>query len=482
MSRLATVRLAADAFLAVRGGTAAIRHRQQARLDDLVAYARRHSPFYEQHLRGLPNAIADLQQLPPVAKDVLMRQFEDWVTDRAIDRASLAAFLGDANRVGERYLDRYLAWTTSGSTGTPAIILHDETALAIYRALSDVRQMLAWLHPKQVARLAREGRRSATLLATGGHYAGASLVEDRRQTGRRRSESRLFSVMTPLPDLVEALNGFQPTLLASYPTALALLAREQRAGRLRIRPVLCSAVGEWLADTVRTEIVDAFGAPVRDVYSASETATIAVDCGRGWLHVNADWIILEPVDEACRPVAAGQPSRSVLVTNLANRVQPIIRYDLGDSVVVNPSRCSCGSPLPAIRVEGRTDDVLHLPTASGALRPVLPQAIAPIVEATAGVRQYQIVQTDLARLVIRLDEEPGADRERVWSAIQANLDRFLTAQQIAGVEVQRASERPRRDPRSGKFRQVWSVCDSDGRATPLLDAFSPARGVARDAD
>lgn len=58
-------------------------------------------------------------------------------------------------------------------------------------------------------------------------------------------------------------------------------------------------------------------------------------CRRGRLHVNSDWFILEPIDAAGRPTPPGERSDSVLVTNLANRVQPVIRYDLGDSVVMD---------------------------------------------------------------------------------------------------------------------------------------------------
>ena len=54
---------------------------------------------------------------------------------------------------------------------------------------------------------------------------------------------------------------------------------------------------------------------------------MAYDCGQGWLHVNSDWVILEPVEADYSPTPPGQASHTVLLTNLANRIQPIIRYD-----------------------------------------------------------------------------------------------------------------------------------------------------------
>ena len=44
------------------------------------------------------------------------------------------------------------------------------------------------------------------------------------------------------------------------------------------------------------------------------------------------------VDDEYRPVPAGVPGAKVLVTNLYNRVQPLIRYEVGDVVTLSPSR------------------------------------------------------------------------------------------------------------------------------------------------
>lgn len=71
-----------------------------------------------------------------------------------------------------------------------------------------------------------------------------------------------------------------------------------------------------------------------------------VSCDHGWMHVNADWVVLEPVDADYRRVRPGEQSHTLLLTNLANCVQPILRYDLGDTIVVRPERCPCGNPLP----------------------------------------------------------------------------------------------------------------------------------------
>jgi phenylacetate-CoA ligase len=470
MKRWTPLRLAWDAWWATRQGPGAIAARQRARLAHLVAFARARSPYYAARYRPLPSPVTDVRQLPPVTKAELMAHFDEWVTDPQVTRAGVEAFVADRSRLGQRYLGRYLVWTTSGTTGTPAILVHDRAALAVYIALGYARALLPWLTPCRLWRVLQGGGRGAGLLATGGHYAGVVLAEQvRRQAPWRARRLRLFSVLAPLPELVRALNAFQPVLLGGYPTVFALLAQEQAAGRLRLAPALIATAGESLPPAMRRQIEAAFRCPVRDSYGASEAVVLALDCGRGWLHVNADWVILEPVDAAYRPVPPGERSYTVLVTNLANRVQPIIRYDLGDRVVVRPDPCPCGSPLPAIRVEGRTDEILAFPAASGEAIHIAPLALATVVEETPGVRRFQVIQSAPTRLRLRLEAASPDVAEAVWEAVERRLRAYLTAQGVPAVVIERAPEPPAPDPRSGKFRQVWAA-PPDPAAPPTAPA------------
>ena len=141
---------------------------------------------------------------------------------------------------------------------------------------------------------------------------------------------------------------------------LALLADEQTAGRLPCSSAALWSGGEGLSPVARTRLEHVFGCPLHNEYGASECLSIGYACREGALHVNADWVILEPVDRDYRPTPVGELSHTVLLTNLANAVQPIIRYDLGDRVRAKVGACACGNPLPAFQLEGRSDDVLTL--------------------------------------------------------------------------------------------------------------------------
>jgi phenylacetate-coenzyme A ligase PaaK-like adenylate-forming protein len=430
------------------------------RLLRFVAYVRDRSPFYRRLYAAIPAEIDGIEALPRVSKAELAARFDEWVTDPAVSRASADAFVSDPSRIGELYLGRYVAFSTSGTTGAPAIILQDAGAMTVYRALLLARRLPGLAAGVRLAAFARNRGRTATVIATGGHFASSvidALVRSRYP--RLYARNRTFSLMEPIPELVRALNEYRPAVLGSYATALAVLAEEQAAGRLRIAPALVLSGAERLSRPLAERIQASFRCPVRDTYAASEFMGIAFDCPFGRLHVNADWVLLEPVDAEGRPVRAGRPSHTTLLTNLANHVQPLIRYDLGDSISVLPGDCPCGCPLPCVLPEGRRDEILRVELPDGTLRPLLPLVLATVIEEIGGVLRYQMVQTGPRRLSLRVDEARGRDREQVCAELLRRIGEYLSAQGLDCVSIEAAPERPRPGSAGGKLRQF--VVDPD---------------------
>lgn len=158
------------------------------------------------------------------------------------------------------------------------------------------------------------------------------------------------------------------------------------------------------------------------------------ECDHGRLHLNTDWLLLEPVDDRQRPVPPGQVSHSVLLTNLANTVQPLIRYALGDRVRLGVAPCGCGSPLPTMEVLGRHDDILRLRGAAGSLVALLPLAISTVLEEGAGVFDFQVVQRDDHTLLVRLPEQ-GELGKQALARCRSALTAFASAQGVAPLRV-----------------------------------------------
>jgi phenylacetate-CoA ligase len=200
-----------------------------------------------------------------------------------------------------------------------------------------------------------------------------------------------------------------------------VLSEEQAAERLRIKPSALWTGGETLTSAQRAMLAQRFNAPVRDSYGASECLWIASECAQGRLHLNADWVVLEAVDTCGRPVPTGEVGATTLLTNLANRVQPIIRYDLGDRVRFLPGGCDCGSSLPVIEVEGRCDDVLTLADNRGHAVHLAPLALTTVLEDEAGVFDFQLCQRGAQTLRLDLFGCAAADGSRAVAALRNYL-------------------------------------------------------------
>lgn len=458
MENLTFTHIAWDTWKATRGGVKAIQVRQQRRLRELVEFVRTHSDFYADKYSHVPGRIYDVRQLPPVMKPELLKHFDIWMTDHKITRASVESFISDKSLVGHHYLGRYFVCTTSGTTGVPTILIHDTGMLALSSAVELARAVPAWgLTLREWERFAQLGGRVAAVFVTGGHFQGiASMKRRHLENPRREKTARMFSALAPLPEIVKGLNEYQPGMLAAYPSSLALLAEEQEKGRLHISPILVLPTGETLTDAVRQQIESAFDTGVRQNYGASEMPVIAYDCGKGGLHVNADWVIFEPVDEEFQLVPPGQPSQKVLITNLANRVQPFIRYEMGDRVTVNPEPCACGSPLPSITVEGRNDDILRFTNLVGHTVPIMPMALWSVIKDTPGAYRFQAIQTGPEQLKIRLQAKVAGQEGEIWDLVRQRVQNYFQGHGLPDVQLILAEEPPVPNPISGKFRHVWA--------------------------
>src|SRR4051794_37582576 len=98
----------------------------------------------------------------------------------------------------------------------------------------------------------------------------------------------------------------------------ALLAEEQRAGRLRIAPELISTSSELLTPETAERIEEAFGVPPFTLYATTE-GLWGADCAEhAGVHLFEDMALVENVDEHGRAVPDGQRGAQLLVTNLCN--------------------------------------------------------------------------------------------------------------------------------------------------------------------
>jgi phenylacetate-CoA ligase len=165
------------------------------------------------------------------------------------------------------------------------------------------------------------------------------------------------------------------------------------------------------------------------------------------MHITAEDIIVEIADESGRPVAAGCQGE-IVVTHLASRDFPFIRYKTGDIGVYSDEACACGRGLPLLkRVDGRTTDFVV--AQDGTVMHGL--ALIYVVRDIPGVRQFKIIQESLERTRVLLVTDHGFSEKDI-ATIRKGIGKRLGSG--VHIEVERVAEIPLES--SGKFRYVVS--------------------------
>jgi phenylacetate-CoA ligase len=442
-----------------RASAAQLRAVQNRRLRRLLHVAAERSPFYRDRLRGLDLDHCPLDAIRPTNKSELMAAFDRVVTDHAVRRADLERFVDDPANVGRLFRDRYPVCHTSGSQGQPFLLVHDRLTLDVLFACQMTRGNVGYqAGPIEAARRLLSPARIAVVISREGFFPSAWAWK--HLPAGLRPYVRLLYLSAGDPDLTAKLGAFRPTILTSTPTTLDLLTlRPDRPQFHALKQIVTWS--ETLTDPVRERLKTAYGVPLLDTYGCGECLFLSNGCPtHPGSHVNADWVILEVVDAAGRPVLPGEMGYKVLLTNLANAVQPLIRYELGDRLRMATTPCACGSRLPRIeRIDGRVAEVFRIDTATGP-KVLNAYPFQHAFDHLRGVREWQATQLDGRRVRVRFELLPGAAFDA--EAARSRLRERLALAGFQGVPEVLFEVVPRldADPVTGKFRRMRPLADA----------------------
>jgi phenylacetate-coenzyme A ligase PaaK-like adenylate-forming protein len=415
----------------------------QARgLRTLLAHAAERSPFYRERLAGVDlTAVTpqDMRAIPPVTKGELMERWDDVVTDRTLRRSDLERFVEEQTAFGY-YADRYQVFESGGSSGVRGIYVWDwqffvTTANLAFRY--EIRDTRAAGLPA--------GRRLRRAVVTSGVPPHASTPLFSVDVDPPMATT-VFPVSRPLAETVEAMNRAQPTHLIGYSSEIGDLAAEAHAGRLRIAPLRVATNSEPLLPETRELIERVWGVAVNNAWGSTEVGMHAAECDRSaGMHLHEDALVVERVDERGEPVAASEPAAKVLVTSLANRTFPFIRYELDDVITLADEPCPCGSAYRLVReVQGRALDAFTY----GSVR-VAPVAFGRSLGREPAVVEYQVRQEEQGAS-IDVVAEGEIDTDGLARAIEADLREAGLAE--PRVTVRRVEELER-NPVTGKLKR-----------------------------
>lgn len=409
----------------------------------LVRHAQLHAPYYAQLIeeRGIRVESCVPTDFPVLTKTLLMANFDSLVTDRRITKQRIADFLTGSTDPNDLFLDAYRVLHTSGTSGEVGYFVYSREDWA--RGMSPRGQRRASPPPGRRRGLRR--LRVAFFGATGGHYAGVSIMSSaQRGIARLFVKARAYEVNTPLPETLAQLNGFQPDFLSGYTNALKVLAEKQREGSLRIAPWMIAATGETVTAEDMKLLREAFGAEVFSAYGCTEHLMIGASNPDGaTMTLFDDQLIFEFHEDHS------------LITNLFNRTLPLIRYRMSD--ILRPvAQQPAQRHLIVENLVGRTEQAPTFVNRNGVEDFISPITIAEIF--VAGIVRFQmhlITRTSFRFLVCL---EPTLDekgREAAIAAMKSRLREILVQKDLDNVtfEVEAVDELPA-DPRSRKFRLI----------------------------
>lgn len=242
----------------------------------------------------------------------------------------------------------------------------------------------------------------------------------------------------------------RPTMLFGYPSAFAHIAQHAQARGIRMDNLgiqVAFVTSERLYDHQRELIERTFNCPVANGYGGRDAGFIAHQCPSGGMHLTYEDVIVEIVDPQGRVVPAGT-SGEIVVTHLATRDFPFIRYRTGDIGTLDTLACTCGRKLPLLKeIQGRSTDFLV--AKNGTVMHGL--SLVYIVRDLRGVQQFKIIQEslDLTRILLMVND--SFDQANLVAIEQGAKARLGLDVQIS-VELVSAIE----PERSGKYRYVVS--------------------------
>ncbi len=398
-----------------------------ARVEALRRHAVERSAFYRRLHAGLEGSA--LAELPPVTKAQLMDAFDEVVTDREVRLADVDRHLRETEP-GTPFLGRYRIGVTSGSSARPGLFVFDReewVALIANAATS-----------REVTRAPGVGPppRTRTRPAKIGSSLGLAPVG----AGRRHHRRSPRPGPAPLRGHARPRPRHRAGPLAARrrsPRTRPCSASSRSSSRPDASPSLparSSPAPSRSPPTSDGRCRTAWGVEVFDQYAIGEAGFVAVECpAHDGLHVMDDHVVLEVVGDDFAPVPAGEEGSRVLVTALASRTMPLIRYEVPDRVRLDPEPCPCGRTSPRIVIGGRARDVLRFDGPAG------PEAVHPIaftrVMDTQRVAAWQVVREEDRIRVVVSGPEPTFTAGALADAVTRSLAEVLTAPPPVLVEV-----------------------------------------------
>jgi len=368
---------------------AELKRDQEKQLRHLIEFSYENIPYYRNLFKNLGllprdiRTVEDLEKLPILTKNIIKEHWEEFKP---------------ANLSSMKYYSR----ATGGSTGTPfhyRLSKKDRflSGALLYRGWGSGRYRLG---DKMVFLAGSSlGVGTTSYLTTRAHEISRNI---RKLSSYDMGEKEMR-------DYAGVLNAFRPKFIRGYASSLYFYAKWLKENDVSIPfPDAVFTTAEKLFPHMRETISRVFGCEVFDAYGLNDGGVSAYECSEhSGLHIDTERSVLEIVDQHGHQVDEGQGS--ILATSLHNFAMPFIRYSTGDASQILMDKCGCGrKTLLLHEILGREYEMLLTPEGQGVFGGFF---TTQIFDNLPSVREFQVVQKEIDRLVIRIVPEQGFDEK-----------------------------------------------------------------------
>jgi phenylacetate-CoA ligase len=373
---------------------------QRTKLQRLVEYAYQYVPYYQRTFNAVGFQPEDLRkdltcfsQLPILTKEIIRANFHDLLTTEPHRLKQLSKL------------------STSGSTGQPLVFMQDSDFRDSVTA--DIQRHISWAGWKlgDLQAFIWGGRMKPPLLKK----LRAWMID---WVWNRVKLNAFLMNEKDMVAFAKRMQRQRPRILFGYVSSVnqfAQFIRQSPYTDITFDGIFTTS--ECLLPSVRKFIEETFRGKVYDRYSSLDVGGVACECAaHTGLHVSVENNYVEILQDGS-PALPGEVGE-IIVTNLNNLGMPFIRYSIGDAGAwSDDENCSCGRASPMIStIEGRLVDSFL--TRDG--RRVW--SGAPFIcLAHPSIKQFQVVQKTLDKLVVRLvqnSEIPQSQLNEILQAIQ----------------------------------------------------------------
>lgn len=415
---------------------------QRKRLNNILKYAKNNSEYYS---KAIDDNLS-FENIKPINKKEFVENFDQIITDNRIKLNNVVDNI--AKNKTDETISKYAITKTSGSTGNPTVIIEDEYFQNYVSTVNFTR----FFHQKLP--MIMIGEFSDFSIET------KVINKLKNDTGLMNIFFKCISTEDPIDSIISQLQKIGPALVVGYTGVLTTVSSMLLEKKVNIKEKRIIVSGEYCSENDKELIKKAFNCnDVKRAYALTECGMIGCECKCGHIHIAGDCAKIEPVDENNNFVGYNKKSDKVLLTNLMNKIQPIIRYEVTDSIILHKAEeCSCGSSEDWIEIEGRSNDnIVILDGDKEITVPSISLLIAMSRINKDGLmkfKNYQIFINKNKKLRLILDYFDDKEIDNTNHEVKMVIDEFFKRYGISNLEYKFEKGLPKKTNREKRKRIV----------------------------